>query len=106
MATEAQAAREVASALKDSGDLLTPSAKGSLTKQTLLARTCTVQRVSDTFALVKQTVGLNTVERTVDFTKKECTCGEWQQSGRPCRHAIAFAPLYFTNRTMASEPEK
>lgn len=33
---------------------------------------------------------LNTWRHTVDLTKHECSCQEWQLTGLPCRHAISF----------------
>ena len=32
----------------------------------------------------------NPRRRTVDLNKQECSCRQWQLSGRPCMHAIAF----------------
>ncbi len=33
---------------------------------------------------------LTTWRHTVDLTKQECSCNEWQLIGLPCRHAISF----------------
>ncbi|EEE69430.1 hypothetical protein OsJ_28815 [Oryza sativa Japonica Group] len=33
---------------------------------------------------------LTTWRHTVDLTKQECSCMEWQLTGLPCRHAISF----------------
>ena len=63
-----------------------------------------MQRLDDKIGLVKTCVGQTVHERTVDFTKKTCTCTEWQQNGAPCRHAIAFAPKVFGS--LANNPEE
>ena len=104
MAAETALARESAAKMVDAKKLLTPYAEKHYIMQTRLSRSCTVQRLDEKIALVKTCIGQNIHERTVDFSKKECTCSEWQQTGMPCRHAIAFAPQVF--RDLASNPAR
>ena len=105
MSSEANAARMAAQKMLNDKAVLTPFAEQELEVQRLLARSCSVQRVSDSIGLVKQSFETQSVEHTVNFSSKECSCGEWQQTGRPCRHAIAFAPKYF-GRSFTTEPEQ
>eukprot|EP00951_Prasinocladus_malaysianus_P002658 scaffold18738_cov25-Prasinocladus_malaysianus.AAC.1 len=95
MASEANAARVRANKMIADRHFLVDYARAQLKLEENLARTCTVQQLSACTGLVKQCNGRNTVDRTVDFSTLSCTCGDWQATGRPCRHAIAFAPLYF-----------
>lgn len=106
MCQEANKARETAFILKADKNLLTPFAEDMFQKQMQHASACTVQRVDENLALVKSTEGTQTFERTVDFENKTCTCSEWQQTGRPCRHAIAFARVYYGRREFENNPKQ
>lgn len=104
MSKQANKAREDAIMLKAGNKLLTSFAEVELSKETRLAATCTVQRVDNHTALVKSSEGTDSIERIVNFEDKTCSCCEWQQTGRPCRHAIAFARSYY-GRDFETDPE-
>merc|ERR1712127_976507 len=53
------------------------------------AATCQVRACGGNKAQVRVTNTTNSPWRLVDFDKKKCSCLRWQQTLRPCEHALA-----------------
>lgn len=56
-----------------------------------LAQKCTTLVAGPDLVYVTYTAASGQKRRTVDMTKKICSCLGWQQNDRPCLHALAAA---------------
>lgn len=104
MCQEADRAREEAREMLARGQILISFAQADLDEQTRLSGTCIAVKAGDGIGLVKQLTNQGAVEETVNFNAKTCTCGLWQRMGRPCRHAVKFAPLHFNPVALQIDP--
>lgn len=85
----AEAAAEAESMVKR-GQVLTDFALAEYNRLEAVAAGCTVQKTAlPTQAYVQSIRTRDSPERLVDFALKTCSCLQWQQTGRPCHHAIA-----------------
>jgi hypothetical protein len=87
MAAEAAEASRV---MKEKCQVLTDLALAEYKELETLSDGCRVQKTaspSQAYVTTDRTRG--SPERMVDFVEKTCTCLKWQQTGRPCHHAIA-----------------
>ena len=90
--------------MMEARSIITDFARQELSNETEESRSCTVEKVSNHEGSAKQHDIPNNANDRVNFSSKTCTCGEWQLHGRPCHHAIKFAPVCFGQAEMNDDP--
>ena len=106
MCAQALDAKDAVQRMMEARSILTEFASKEFITETESSWSCTVQKLSNYEGSVKQHDIPSSANNRVNFSPfmMSCTCGEWQLHGRPCRHAIKFAPVCIGQAEMNDDP--